>query len=206
MKYLKMIAIVATVSCTGVSAHAEGFDSEVMLDGAKQLANDLKLSVGTGFFDFQAQANDQGSNLSANSAMYFFAIAEKDLDIELGYVKSAAQVRLGTSLNTAVNSNGTKVADANIGYMLSGLWKGSLEATDSASAYTIVGLSYAKTNTDVKGVGNHSNSVFGFTYGVGVDFNMDDALKIGAEYSFYQVQDQGPAPLTLLALTGSVVF
>jgi len=139
------------------------------------LTDDLKFGAGVGFIDLGL----------TDSATLFYAIAEKEVDVDLGDTTNTVQVRLGTSTEAKSGSFATVSFD----YLISGLFKSSLELQDGISAYGLAGFSYASITSTVTlpffGTVSGSSTDSSFSYGIGVDYEIDSDLKVAAEYTAY---------------------
>ena len=130
------------------------------------LTEDLQYGAGIGFIDLGL----------TDSATLFYAIAEKEVDVDLGDTINTVQVRLGTSTEAKSGSIVTRSFD----YLISGLFKSTLELEDGMSAYGLAGFSYASITTTSVSATDSS-----FSYGFGVDYEIDRDLKVAAEYTAY---------------------
>jgi len=139
------------------------------------LTDDLQFGAGVGFLDL-AGLND--------SALLFYAIAEKEVDVDLGDTTNAVQVRLGTSTNASTSIGAGKV-EASFNYLLSGLFKSTLELEDGISAYGLLGFSYASIDVSSTNSATITGTDNSFSYGFGADYEIDSDLKVAAEYTAY---------------------
>lgn len=147
------------------------------MSAIEDATRDLKFGVGVGLIDISG---------SSNSGTFFYAIAEKELDIYIGDTTSSAQVRLGRSTSATSTLNTLHIQNS-INYMISGLFKNSLEIDDGISAYGLFGLSYASYDTTTSGafIFSKTSSTLNLSSGIGVDYEVNDELKVAAEYTAY---------------------
>ena len=171
-----IIASTAALLMSITPSHADTMDD--IGDTIGDLTTDLQFGAGVGFLDL-AGLND--------SALLFYAIAEKEVDVDLGDTTNSVQVRLGTS-STASTSIGTSKVESSFNYLISGLFKSTLELEDGISAYGLLGFSYASIDTTAT-VGTLTTTASGtdssLSYGFGVDYEIDSDLKVAAEYTAY---------------------
>jgi len=171
-----IIASTAALLMSITPSHAGTMDD--IGDTIGDLTSDLQLGAGVGFLDL-AGLND--------SALLFYAIAKKEVDVDLGDTTNAVQIRLGTSTN-ASTAIGTSKVESSFNYLLSGLFKSTLELEDGISAYGLLGFSYASLDATAT-VGTTSvtasSTDSSLSYGIGVEYEVDSDLKIAVEYAAY---------------------
>jgi len=145
------------------------------------LTKDLQFGAGIGFLDLGL----------TDSALLFYGIAEKEVDVKLGETTNTVQVRLGTSTTATSNSPfSTLTYETSLNYLISGLFKSTLDLEDGISAYGMLGFSFASIDFVVPSIilgSNFSTTVTdsGVSYGFGADYKVDNDLTIAAEYTSY---------------------
>ena len=143
--------------------------------GMSGLTDNLQYGAGIGFIDLGL----------TDSATLFYGIAEKEVDVKLGKTTNAVQLRVGTSTEAKSGS----IVTTSLDYLISGLFKSTLKLEDRISAYGLAGFSYASITSAVTvpffGSVSTSATDSSFSYGFGVDYEVDKDLTIGAEYTAY---------------------
>lgn len=150
-----------------------------------QAADGLEAGGGVGFVDL---GGNNGSTWIA------FVTAEMPLDLNFGdsRVKTSVLGRLGTS-GTATQQLpvpllGTITIDTTLDYFLSGLFKVGFEVMPDISAYGMAGFTFGSTSVTV------SNPLYpvaasgtdsSFSWGIGVDYRLDNEFTVGADYTAY---------------------
>ncbi len=166
-----------------------------------KFTKDLEYGAGIGMVDMGL----------TDSGVLFYGIVEKPLAIkslEKEGFNSVAQLRLGTSTAASGPFLGGTI-ESSIDYMISGLFKSSIEIEKAVTAYAMLGFSYASITTTTPtivffgipvGGGSVSSTDSSLSWGVGADYEVDRDLTVGIEYAAYW------SDITALAVNAKFAF
>jgi len=144
------------------------------MDDVGDVVGDLSQDV-----TFGAGIGNATPDGAPDSMTLFYAIADKELDIDVGDLTSSAQVRLGTATDITFPGG-----SAGIDYFISGLYKGTMEL-EEFYVYGLAGFSYTSASSSITVLGTTTNTTItstDFTWGIGGEYEIDRDLKVGVEY------------------------
>lgn len=101
------------------------------------------------------------------------------------YLAVEAQAGFGTASDTLV-ANGNVQYDIKVDSFYSLFLRPQLTITEGISAYALVGGTYIDVSrTSTLSSNNDSGFTHTFSYGVGLDFNIKDGIRLGADFVQY---------------------
>jgi len=130
---------------------------------------------------------------NGDSTWIAYVAGELPLEIGLGDagIDTSIVGRLGTTGTASqqlATPLGTITIDQTLDYFVSGLFKGGYKVSSEFSAYAMLGFSFGSASVTVSnplypvtGSGTDTS----FSWGLGVDYRLDDQWKVGVDYTAY---------------------
>jgi len=133
---------------------------------------------------FEAGGGVGSVDLGGGSTWIAYAAGELPLGVDLApSVKTSIVGRIGTS-GTASYQTILGPVRSTLDFFVSGLFKAGYELTGDLTAYAMVGFSFGSATATVGGL-SASNTDTSISWGLGVDYQIDDRLKVGVDYTAY---------------------
>jgi opacity protein-like surface antigen len=106
---------------------------------------------------------------------------------------AGVELRAGTTAKASVNVVSIPTENS-IDYFFSYLAKLKLPVNENLGFYGLLGGTTLKTKFSVPAVGASTNTSTDFSYGAGIDYKIDDQMKVGAEWVQYSKKANSASP------------